>query len=101
MEAISLCSTVSDSDIHWDESFAVSTSSGRTHWTECPEDFRVTGGGGFAYDESGASGTQNIYSVKYSAFMGLDYAVVSSNEPSPGTLDSSTLYGYVVCLDVS
>jgi hypothetical protein len=101
VEAISLCAAVDDSDIYWDESASVSTSSGRTHWTECPEDFRVTGSGGYAYDESGATGTQNIYSIKYSAFMGLDYAVVSSNEPSPGTIDNSTLYGYVVCLDVS
>lgn len=101
VEAISLCADVDDSDIYWDDSSAVSSSSGRTHWTACPPDYRVTGSGGFAFDESGASGTQNIYAVKHSHFMGLDYAVVSNNEPSPGTTDNSTLYGYIVCLDLS
>jgi hypothetical protein len=101
VEAIALCADVFDSDVYWDDTFAVSTSSGRTHWSPCPEDFRVTGSGGYAYDESGATGTQNIYAVRPSAFDGLDYAVVSSNEPSPGTADNSTLYGYVVCIDLN
>jgi hypothetical protein len=100
VEAIALCADVSDSDMFWDETASVSTSSGRTHWSECPTDYRVTGSGGFAWDESAASGTQNIYAVRPSAFNGLDYAVVSSNEPSPGTTDLSTLYGYVICLDL-
>lgn len=101
VEAIALCADVFDSEIYWDDTFAVSTSNGRTHWSPCPEDFRVTGSGGQAYDESGASGTQNIYAIRPSAFDGLDYAVVSSNEPSPGTTEDSTLYGYVVCIDLN
>jgi hypothetical protein len=99
-EAIALCADVSDSDIHWEQTGSVSTSSGRTHWSECPVDYRVTGAGGTAWDESGAIGTQNIYAFRPSAFNGLDYAVVSSNEPNPGTTDQSTLYGYVICLDL-
>jgi hypothetical protein len=100
VETIALCADVSDSDIYWDESTSVPSTSGRTHWTECPEGWRVSGSGGFAYDESGASGTQNIYAVRQSAFDGLDYGVVSSHEPWPGTTDQATLYGYVICLDL-
>lgn len=101
VEAIALCADMFDSEVSWDESFAVSTSNGRTHWSPCPEDYRVSGSGGFAQDETGATGTQNIHAFEPSAFDGLDYGVVSSNEPRPGTPDQSTLYGYVVCIDLN
>jgi hypothetical protein len=101
VEVIALCAEVPDAEIYWDSSFAVRGSMGRTHWTECPEDYRVVGVGGHAWDEFGEIGTLNLYSFRPREFDGLDWSVVSHDETDPQTANRSTLYGYVICLDLN
>lgn len=101
VEAIALCADLDDSEVYLEQESSPSSVNDKSSSATCPGDMRATGGGGFAFDETGALGTQNIYSVRPTTWLDDDYTTVRSNAPLPGSANPSTLYSYAVCLDVS
>jgi hypothetical protein len=98
--SIALCAQLFDSQVHWDSSASATNSSTKNEMTVCPTDSNVASGGASVYDESGSAGNLAIYSLSPESYQGTDYALETSIETPPRTTADSTLYSYVVCLDL-
>jgi hypothetical protein len=99
VRVIGLCAPLSDTQVYWDESAGFSTAGPKSALSVCPTDFDVTSGGGFVFDESGATGDLTLVSVKPATYLSTDFGSAQSLEATPTAADSS-LYAYVVCLDL-
>jgi hypothetical protein len=100
VKAIVMCAPLFDSQVYWDEVGSASTSRSKSQSAVCPNDFNVTGGGGYFYDESGATGDLALYSINLGSYGGQHFSVASGVEAAPATLANSTVYTYVVCADL-
>jgi hypothetical protein len=96
---IGLCAPLSDTQVYWEASAASTTSGPKSALVICPDDFRVTSGGGYVLDESGATGHLTLMSVKPATYLDTDFGSAQIREATPTAADSS-LYAYVVCLDL-